>query len=239
MRLWRTPHPCFLAVPIRVRISGKFFALWSERKQPEIFSLSFINVRPSRLLWLLVNGTSGLVRKRRTASLWSSNRFARLCPTRRLGRPARGCHSAQLLRQSREAFVKSDGKVACNDGIVAPSDEVDQLPIWGLLFVPTQMLDMASTTQQRLHKARPIFPVPDLGQRSESSRKWCALQSAVFNARHREVRLPVVMHHDAAHAAQHVTAIGADTVVSQPSVAAICSHFSVLTRCEIQFRRGA
>jgi hypothetical protein len=27
----------------------------------------------------------------------------------------------------------------------------------GLLFVPTQMLDMASTTQQRLHKARPIF----------------------------------------------------------------------------------
>ena len=39
----------------------------------------------------------------------------------------------------------------------------------------------------------------------------------VFNARHREVRLPVVMHHDAAHAAQHVTAIGADTVVSQPS----------------------
>ena len=39
----------------------------------------------------------------------------------------------------------------------------------------------------------------------------------VFDARHREVRLPVVMHHDAAHAAQHVTAIGADAVVSQPS----------------------
>ena len=61
---------------------------------------------------------------------------------------------------------KSDA--ARNDGIVAPSDEVDQPPIWGLLFVPTQMLDMASTTQQRLHKARPIFLL-DLGQRSEPS----------------------------------------------------------------------
>ena len=59
--------------------------------------------------------------------------------------------------------MKSDA--ARNDGIVAPSDEVDQPPIWGLLFVPTQMLDMASTTQQRLHKARPIFLL-DLGQRS-------------------------------------------------------------------------
>ena len=40
----------------------------------------------------------------------------------------------QLLRQSREALVKVDA--ARNNGIVAPTDEVDQPPIGDLLFVP-------------------------------------------------------------------------------------------------------
>ena len=204
-----TPHPCFLAVPIRVRISVKFFAPWSERKQPEIFSLSFI-IRPSRSAWLLVNGTSGLVRKRRTASLWSSNRFAGLCPTRRLGRPARGVPFCASAFASEPGGLREKVMPLATMAIVAPSDEVDQPPIWGLLFVPTQMLDMASTTQQRLHKARPIFLL-DLGQRSEFA-QVVRIAKRVFNARHREVRLPVVMHHDAAHAAQHVTAIGAPMI---------------------------
>ena len=65
-----------------------------------------------------MNGTSGLVRKRRTASSAIFNRFARLCPTRRLGPTGtEGAILLQLLPQSREAFVKSDA--ARNDGIVA------------------------------------------------------------------------------------------------------------------------
>ena len=83
--------------------------------------------------------------------------------------------------------MKSDA--ARNDGIVAPSDEVDQPPIWGLLFVPAQMLDTASTTQQRLHKARPIFLL-DLGQRSEFA-QVVRIAKRVFNARHREVKAVV------------------------------------------------
>lgn len=45
-------QPCFLAVPIIVRITAKSAAPSSERKPPEIFCLSFI-IRPSRSAWLL------------------------------------------------------------------------------------------------------------------------------------------------------------------------------------------
>src|SRR5208282_673035 len=57
MRLWMTPQPRFLAVPMSVRIAAKSFAPWSERKQPEIFCLSFI-IRPSRSAWLVTSQVS-------------------------------------------------------------------------------------------------------------------------------------------------------------------------------------
>lgn len=107
------------------------------------------------------------------------------------------------------------GNAARHDGIVAPSNEVNQSLIWSLLLVPTQMLDMASTTQQHLHPARPVFRL-DFAQRLEFAQMVCVAQR-MLDARHREVRLPVVMHHDAAHTAQHVATIGADAVVREPS----------------------
>src|SRR5271166_3167655 len=58
---------------------------------------------------------------------------------------ARGTVLPQFLWQSREPLVK--GCSGRNDCIVAPTDEVDQALIGGLLFVPRQVLDMAGTAQ--------------------------------------------------------------------------------------------
>src|SRR5208282_4451713 len=62
---------------------------------------------------------------------------------------ARGAVLPQFLWQSREPLVK--GCSDRNDCIVAPTNEVDQALIGGLLFVPRQVLDMAGTAQQDLH----------------------------------------------------------------------------------------
>src|SRR5208282_4784843 len=67
---------------------------------------------------------------------------------------ARGAVLPQFLWQSREPLVK--GCSVRNDCIVAPTNEVDQALIGGLLFVPRQVLDMAGTAQQDLHLAPPV-----------------------------------------------------------------------------------
>src|SRR6266436_9689311 len=88
MRVARISHPCFLAVEMAARMSAKSSAAASERNPPEIFCRSFI-MRTSRSAWLLVNGTSGSLRKRNTSSLRSLRRTRRLWPMRRRLRPRR------------------------------------------------------------------------------------------------------------------------------------------------------
>ena len=90
-----TPHPCFLAVPIRVRISVEILHRGVTRKQPEIFSLSFHH--PTVALSLVVGERHIWIGQEAQNSLFVVFRFARLCLTRRLGRPARGCHSASAF----------------------------------------------------------------------------------------------------------------------------------------------
>src|SRR5271167_3581183 len=126
---------------------------------------------------------------------------------------ARGAVLPQFLWQSREPLVK--GCSDRNDCIVAPTNEVDQALIGGLLFVPRQVLDMAGTAQQDLHLAPPVFLL-NLEQCFEFAQVM-GVAKRVLDARHGVVRLPVVMHHNAADTAQHVTAIDADAVVRQPS----------------------
>src|SRR5208282_3512480 len=72
-----------------------------------------------------------------------------------LGGRREGAVLPQFLWQSREPLVK--GCSDRNDCIVAPTNEVDQALIGGLLFVPRQVLDMAGTAQQDLHLAPPVF----------------------------------------------------------------------------------
>ena len=155
-----TPHPCFLAVPMRVRISVKFFAPWSERKQPEIFSLSFI-IRPSRLsAWVVGERHIWIGQEAQNSLFVVFQPLRKVVPDATLGATGTGgCHSASAFALAEPGGLREKCDAARNDGIVAPS-EVRSISrrFWGLLFVPTQMLDTASTTQQRLHKRATNLP---------------------------------------------------------------------------------
>lgn len=61
-------RPRLDAVERKERILANETAKSKERKPPEIFCLHFI-IRKSRSAWLLVNGTSGSVRNRKTSRL--------------------------------------------------------------------------------------------------------------------------------------------------------------------------
>ena len=68
---------CFLSGEQQARMVTKLWAPWKERKVPMILSLT-LGILTSRSESLLVKGTCGSERKRRTSSSLSSRRARRL-----------------------------------------------------------------------------------------------------------------------------------------------------------------
>jgi hypothetical protein len=154
-RVWRISQPCFLAVDRTEGITAKSLAPSSERKPPEIFCRSFI-IRPSRSARLLVNGTSGSVRKpstsclcvqRRSSRLWRRVVAADLVAWSWSGRAV--LHGMPVRRrQWRRNAVRSGQSVAAS----------------AALRVHVRGHGMAGTPRQPLHPARPVLLL-DLDQR--------------------------------------------------------------------------
>jgi hypothetical protein len=105
------------------------------------------------------------------------------------------------------------GQAFGNDGVVAPTDEIDEALTGGLLFGPCQVFGMAGAAEQNLHLPRPVL-VFDLDQRLQFAQVMSVAQ-CVHHVLYGVAGLPVVMNHNAAHPVQHVAPAGPDAVERQ------------------------
>jgi hypothetical protein len=105
------------------------------------------------------------------------------------------------------------GEALPDDGVVAPLYQRYETGLERGVALAREIGRVTGATQQRLHLARPIFLL-DVDQRFQLAQMMRIAQS-VQHIGHRVIRLPMIMHDDAADlhdVAQQGAAFGADAV---------------------------